>query len=141
MILGIGNDLVDCRRIEKTIKRFGFRFVNRVFTAQEQFRMNQRVDQAAGYAKLFAMKEAILKALGTGLASGISWHNVEIFRELNQAPRAELSGAAIRLIKMLTPEGFIPHVHISVSDEWPYAQAFAIISATPFNIKEMINVK
>ena len=66
MILGIGNDLVDCRRIEKALKRFSSRFVNRVFTSQEQLRMNQRVDQAAGYAKLFAMKEAILKALGTG---------------------------------------------------------------------------
>lgn len=130
MILGIGNDMVDCRRIEKAIKRFGSRFVNRVFTSQEQLRMNQRVDQAAGYAKLFAMKEAVLKALGTGLASGIGWHNIEIFRELNQPPRAELSGSAIKLLKMLVPEGFEAHVHVSVSDEWPYAQAFAIISAT-----------
>lgn len=130
MILGIGNDLVDCRRIEKAIARFGSRFVNRVFTPQEQFRMNQRVDQVAGYAKLFAMKEAILKALGTGLASGVGWHDVEIFRELNQAPRAELSGAAINMVNAQMPEGFTAHVHISVSDEWPYAQAFAILSAT-----------
>jgi len=130
MILGIGNDLVDCRRIEKAIARFGSRFVNRLFTPQEQFRINQRVDQIAGYAKLFAMKEAILKALGTGLASGVSWHDVEIFRELNRAPRAELSGAAIKIVNTRTPEGFTAHVHISVSDEWPYAQAFAIISAT-----------
>ena len=130
MILGIGNDLVDCRRIEKAVARFGARFVNRIFTPQEQFRVNQRVDQVAGYAKLFAMKEAILKALGTGLASGVSWHDVEIFRELNQAPRAELSGGAIKMVNAQTPEGFIAHVHISVSDEWPYAQAFAIISAT-----------
>jgi holo-[acyl-carrier protein] synthase len=77
------------------------------------------------------MKEAVLKALGTGLAKGICWHNIEIFRELNQAPQAKLSGAAIELVKTLTPEGFVPHVHVSVSDEWPYAQAFAIISATP----------
>ena len=131
MILGIGNDLVDCRRIEKTIKRFGTRFLSRVFTDQEQSRMNKRVDQAAGYAKLFAMKEAVLKAMGTGLARGISWHHIEIFRELNQAPQAELSGAAIKLVKTLTPEGFVPHIHVSVSDEWPYAQAFAIVSATP----------
>ena len=131
MILGIGNDLVDCRRIEKALKKFDARFVGRVFTPQEQLRMGQRIDQAAGYAKLFAMKEAILKALGTGLAGGIGWHNVEIFREPNQAPRAELSGAAIELLKERTPEGFTAHVHISVSDEWPYAQAFAIISVTP----------
>lgn len=131
MILGIGNDMVDCRRIEKALKRFGSRFVNRVFTPQEQHRMAQRVNQVAGYAKLFAMKEAILKALGTGLAGGIGWHDIEIFREPNQAPRAELSGAAIKLLKKRTPAGFTAHVHISVSDEWPYAQAFAMISVIP----------
>ncbi|MGV8948201.1 MAG: holo-ACP synthase [Candidatus Paracaedibacter sp.] len=131
MILGIGNDLVDCRRIEKSIERFGLRFVNRVFTEQEQFRMSQRVNQAAGYGKLFAMKEAVLKALGTGLAKGIRWHDIQIYREVNQAPQAKLSGAAVLLVKTLTPEGFSTHIHVSVSDEWPYAQAFAIISATP----------
>ena len=131
MILGIGNDLVDCRRIERALKRFNVRFVNRVFTSQEQLRMDQRVSQAAGYAKLFAMKEAILKALGTGLAGGIGWHNVEIFREQDQAPQAELSGAARNVVKKLTPEGFAAHVHVSVSDEWPYAQAFAIITTRP----------
>jgi holo-[acyl-carrier protein] synthase len=131
MILGIGNDLVDCRRIEKTMERFGSRFVNRVFTEQEQFRMSKRVNKVAGYGKLFAMKEAVLKALGTGLAKGVCWHDIQISRELNQPPRAELSGAAVGLVKTLTPEGFSSHVHVSVSDEWPYAQAFAIISATP----------
>jgi holo-[acyl-carrier protein] synthase len=131
MILGIGNDLVDCRRIEKTIERFGSRFLNRVFTEQEQFRMSQRVNQVAGYGKLFAMKEAVLKALGTGLARGICWHDIQIYRELNQPPQAKLSGAAVLLVKTLTPEGFSPHIHVSVSDEWPYAQAFAILSATP----------
>lgn len=131
MILGIGNDLVDCRRIEKTLKRFGSSFVTRVFTPQEQNRINQRFHQAAGYAKLFAMKEAILKALGTGLTNGIVWHDVEIFREFKGPPRVELSGRAEKVLKDHTPEGYIAHVHISVSDEWPYAQAFAIISATP----------
>ncbi len=131
MILGIGNDLVDCRRIEKMLKRFGPRFVNRVFTPQEQKRISQRRCQAAGYAKLFAMKEAILKALGTGLANGIVWHDVEIFREFKDAPRTELFGMAQKVLKNQTPAGYIAHVHISVSDEWPYAQAFAIISATP----------
>lgn len=131
MILGIGNDLVDCRRIEKTIKRFGSRFVNRVFTPQEQQRMSQRVNQTEGYAKLFAMKEAILKALGTGLAKGIVWQDVEIFREFQNAPRVELSGAAREYVKKQTPAGYTAHIHISVSDEWPYAQAFAMISATP----------
>lgn len=131
MILGIGNDLIDCRRIEKTLQRFGGLFVDRVFTPQEQARMNQRVDQAAGYAKLFAMKEAILKALGTGMTKGIIWHNVEIFREFKQAPHAELSGAALELVKQQAPAGYRAYIHVSVSDEWPYAQAFAIISARP----------
>jgi holo-[acyl-carrier protein] synthase len=131
MIIGIGNDLVDCRRIEKTLERFGSRFLNRVFTPQEQMRMSHRVNQTEGYAKLFAMKEAILKALGTGLANGIHWHNVEIFREFQNAPRAELSGAALEHIQNQTPAGYTAHLHISVSDEWPYAQAFAMISATP----------
>jgi len=131
MILGIGNDLVDCRRIEKTLKRFGSRFVDRVFTPQEQARMSQRSHQVAGYAKLFAMKEAILKALGTGLAKGIIWHDVEIFREFQKAPRVELFRAALKALKSQTPEGFTAHVHISVSDEWPYAEAFAIISLKP----------
>ncbi|MCE3231639.1 MAG: 4-phosphopantetheinyl transferase [Alphaproteobacteria bacterium] len=128
MILGIGNDLVDCRRIENTLKRFGSRFVNRVFTSQEQARIAQRSHQAAGYAKLFAMKEAVLKALGTGLAKGIIWHDIEIFREFKEAPRVELSGVAREVLKNQTPAGYAPHLHVSVSDEWPYAQAFAIIS-------------
>ena len=131
MILGIGNDLVDCRRIEQTVNRFGSRFIDRVFTHQEQMRMNQRSHRIAGYAKLFAMKEAILKALGTGLANGILWHDIEIFREIKSAPRAELSGAAQETVKKQTPPGHTAHIHISVSDEWPYAQAFAIISVMP----------
>lgn len=131
MILGIGNDLVDCRRIEKTLKRYGDRFVNRLFTPQEQRRISQRANQSEGYAKLFAMKEAILKALGTGLAKGIMWQDVEIFREFKGAPSAELSGAALEHLKQQTPKDFTAHLHVSVSDEWPYAQAFAIISITP----------
>jgi holo-[acyl-carrier protein] synthase len=131
MILGIGNDLVDCRRIEKTIKRFGSRFVNRVFTPQEQKRVTQRTNHAAGYAKLFSMKEATLKALGTGIAKGITWQDVELFREYKNAPYVELFGGASEALKKQTPEGYKAHVHISVSDEWPYAQAFAMISVTP----------
>jgi len=131
MILGIGIDLVDCRRIEKTMKRFGSRFLDRVYTVQEQKRISQKFNHAAGYAKLFAMKEATLKALGTGLTNGITWHDIEIFREFECAPSVELSGAAQEILRKLTPKGYKAHIHISVSDEWPYAQAFAMISATP----------
>lgn len=128
MVLGIGNDLVDCRRIEKSIQRFGKRFLNRLFTVQEQKRMNQRAHRVAGYAKIFAAKEAVLKALGTGLSQGITWHDIEVFREGNQPPRIELTGRALELLKMKTPPTYASQVHISVSDEWPYAQAFAIIN-------------
>jgi holo-[acyl-carrier protein] synthase len=129
MILGIGNDLVDCRRIEKTIAHYGSRFLNRVFTPQEQTRIDKRIDKAAGYGKLFALKESILKALGTGLAQGIHWHDIEIFRALKQPPKVVLSGAALTHLTNQTPPGHSAHIHITVSDEWPYAQAFAMISA------------
>jgi holo-[acyl-carrier protein] synthase len=140
MILGIGSDLIDCRRIEASINRFGDRFLNRVFTAQERLRINQRVERAAGYASLFAMKEAILKALGTGLAKGIAWHDIEIFREPQQAPHAALSGKALERLKSRTLAGYTAEVHITASDEWPYAQAFAIVSIKPKLIsgKEML---
>lgn len=131
MILGIGNDLVDCRRIEKTLKRFESRFLNRLFTAQEQKRIEQKFNHSAGYGKLFAMKEATLKALGTGLTKGITWHDIEIFREYENAPSVELAGVAMEILEKLTPKGHKAKIHISVSDEWPYAQAFAIISAIP----------
>jgi holo-[acyl-carrier protein] synthase len=131
MILGVGNDLIDCRRIEASINRFGDRFLNRVFTSQECSRINQRVERVAGYASLFAMKEAILKALGTGLAKGIVWHDVEIFREPQQAPYVVLSGKALEHLKNQTLPGYKGQIHITASDEWPYAQAFAIVSIKP----------
>jgi holo-[acyl-carrier protein] synthase len=136
MILGIGNDLVDCRRIEASINRFGNRFLNRIFTPQEQSRINQRVLRAAGYANLFAMKEAVLKALGTGLAKGIRWHDVEIFREPRQAPCVILTGKALECLEILTPPQYTADIHITASDEWPYAQAFAIVSVKFVHFKE-----
>lgn len=135
MILGIGNDLVDCRRIKRTIEHYGLRFITRVYTVQEQARMNKRVDFIAGYAKLFAMKEALLKALGTGLAKNIQWLDIEIFREVGLAPCAEFSGAAWQILCQQVPSGYKAEIHLSVSDEWPYAQAFAIISAKLFDIE------
>ena len=131
MILGIGNDMIDSRRIDNALKQYGNRFINRLFTLQEQRRMNGRQDAVSGYAKLFALKEAVLKALGTGLAQGIFWRDIDIFREDGCAPRAELSGAALKILQSQTLPDHKAQVYISVSDEWPYAQAFAIISAEP----------
>lgn len=130
MILGIGNDLVDSRRIDTTLKRYGARFLNRVFTQKEQVRIISRANQTMGYAKVFAMKESVLKALGTGLTTGIVWHDIEVVREGNQPPSVVLRGAALEVLKKKTPEGYTNHIHVSVSDEWPYAQAFAIVSIT-----------
>ena len=93
--------------------------------------MEQRINKVTGYANLFAMKEAILKALGTGLAKGILWHDIEIIRQPQQAPQAILMGKAQERLESLTPPHHLALIHISVSDEWPYAQAFAIVSVRP----------
>jgi len=137
MIVGIGSDLVDCTRIEKTIKRFGDRFLNRLFTFQEQERINSQSNQAAGYAKLFAMKEAVLKALGTGLTRGITWLDIEILREVKSKPFVKLSGVALECARNQMPKEHTLNIHVSVSDEWPYAQAFAIVSAES-NLSERV---
>jgi holo-[acyl-carrier protein] synthase len=133
MILGIGNDLVDCRRIKKSIDVYGLRFTSRIFTVQEQNRMLGRVDFIAGYAKIFAMKEALLKALGTGLAQGIFWHDVEISRQPGQPPQAQFYRSALKILRNKILPGYCEDIHVSVSDEWPYAQAFAIISTRPLS--------
>jgi len=136
--MGIGVDLIDCRRIQRSIKRFGARFLNRIFLLTEQDYVNQRLQgdkksptlfekqQALHYAKIYAAKEAVLKALGTGLAQGLSWHHIEVKRELTGKPSVVLYGVAFELLSRGVPSS--RHVELSLSDEWPYAQAFVIIS-------------
>ena len=124
MILGIGNDLVDIRRIEGIIQRQGQKFIDRIFTKSEQNRANSRAHPMASYAKMFAAKEAFIKALGTGLAKGVTWHNAEITRNPWGPPTINVTGAALDYL-MLKTASF--KIHLTMSDEFPYAQAFVII--------------
>ncbi len=131
MILGIGSDLIDIRRIERSIERHGARFITRIFTAGEQARAESRRGRIASYAKRFAAEEACAKALGTGIAQGVFWHDMEVVNLDGGMPTMELSsGAAARLARML-PAGHHAAVHLTISDDYPMAQAFVIIEAVP----------
>ncbi len=131
MILGIGSDLIDVRRIEKTLDRFGERFVTRCFTAVERAKSDRRTHRAASYAKRFAAKEACAKALGTGIARGVAWNELGVVNLPSGRPTMELTGAAARLLAELTPPGFVARIDLTMTDELPLAQAFVVISAWP----------
>ncbi|WP_085909700.1 holo-ACP synthase [Kiloniella majae] len=132
MILGIGNDLVDIRRIEKSLAQFGDRFTNRVFTEEEKKRAASRPDPAATYAKRFAVKEACAKALGTGLwRQGVLFTDIGVTNNSNGQPVLELSGAAKEHLNNIVPQGMTAQLHVTISDDYPHAQAFVIISAVP----------
>ena len=132
MILGIGNDLIDIRRIEKTLDRFGDRFLDRVYTAEERARAERRqLNRAATYAKRFAAKEACAKALGTGLRQGVFWRDMRVANLSSGQPTLSLSGgAAARLIK-ITPPGMVAQINLTMTDDYPWAEAVVVISAVP----------
>lgn len=129
MIIGLGSDLIDIRRIEKTLARYGERFTQRVFTEVEQLKSNRRRERAASYAKRFAAKEACAKALGTGLSRGVFWRDMGVVNLPSGKPTMELTGGAARRLRELTPEGYQPLVHLTITDDYPLAQAFVIIEA------------
>jgi holo-[acyl-carrier protein] synthase len=131
MILGIGKDLVDSRRIATSLDRFGTRFETRIFTDNEIEIARSKPDPASFYAKRFAAKEAVYKALSGASLAGLGWREAETLNDPNGAPRLHLSGACKTALERLTPEGYKASIHISLTDELPYAQAFVIISATP----------
>ncbi len=131
MILGIGADLVDIRRIERALDRFGERFLRRVFTEEERARAEGKAGRAAIYAKRFAAKEAVWKALGEGPRPGVAWRDLRVGNAPSGEPVLTLAGAAAARLARLTPEGMAPRIHLSLSDEPPLAQAFVIISADP----------
>ena len=131
MIIGIGNDLVDIRRIEKSLARFGDRFVQRIFTATEQERSEGRATRAASYAKRFAAKEACSKALGTGFRRGVFWRDMGVINLRSGQPTMALTGGAQARLLEIMPPGCRPVVHLSLTDDHPYAQAFVIIEALP----------
>lgn len=131
MILGIGTDLANIERIERTLDRFGDRFRNRVFTPREQATAERRKLSAATYAKRWAAKEACSKALGTGLRMGISWVDMAVVNLRSGQPQMHLTGWAAERLRSMTPEGYEAVVHVSLTDDHPWAQAFVVIEARP----------
>jgi holo-[acyl-carrier protein] synthase len=136
MILGVGSDLIDIRRIERALARHGKRFTLRLFTEVERARAERRDHQrAASYAKRFAAKEACAKALGTGIRQGVFWRDMGVINLPSGRPTIALTnGAAARLAK-LTPPGYSGEIHVSLTDDFPLAQAFVVISAVPEGIR------
>ena len=131
MILGLGNDLIDIRRIEAAIERYGERFLNRIFTDIERAKSDNRANRAASYAKRFAAKEACSKALGTGLAQGVYWRDMGVVNLPSGRPTLRLTGAAAEHLRRMTPEGYDARIDLTITDDFPQAQAIVIISALP----------
>jgi holo-[acyl-carrier protein] synthase len=131
MILGIGNDIIDIRRIEKTLERFGDRFVQRLFTDTEQKRSERRKLRAASYAKRFAAKEACSKALGTGLRQGVFWRDMGVTNLPSGKPTMTLTNGALARLNKMVPTGMSAQIDLTITDDFPTAQAIVIISAVP----------
>ncbi|MDR6633897.1 holo-[acyl-carrier protein] synthase [Phyllobacterium sp. 1468] len=129
MIIGIGSDLIDIRRIEKTLERHGSRFVDRVYTPIEQAKSDRRKERAASYAKRFAAKEACAKALGTGLSRGVFWRDMGVVNLPSGAPTMQLTNGAAKRLLAITPAGYSTRIHLTITDDFPLAQAFVIIEA------------
>lgn len=129
MIIGIGNDIVDIRRVEKTLEKFGDRFCDRIFTEIEKKKSDKRAQRTASYAKRFAAKEACSKALGTGFRRGVFWKDMGVVNEPLGRPTMVLTGGALEQLKRLVPAGMSPKVHLTITDDFPYAQAVVIIEA------------
>lgn len=131
MILGIGTDLANIERISGTLDRFGDRFKNRVFTETEQRKAGNRKDVAGTYAKRWAAKEACSKALGTGLAMGISWKDMAVSNMRSGQPTMQVTGWAKERLESMTPDGYEAVIHVTLTDDHPWAQAFVVIEARP----------
>lgn len=129
MIIGLGSDLIDIRRVEKTLDRFGSRFTNRVFTETEQTKSDRRRQRAASYAKRFAAKEACSKALGTGMSSGVFWRDMGVVNLPSGKPTMKLTNGALIRLQLLVPDGKQAVVHLTITDDYPLAQAFVVIEA------------
>jgi holo-[acyl-carrier protein] synthase len=129
MILGLGSDLIDIRRIEKSIERFGDRFIDRIYTEVEKEKSDKRNQRAASYAKRFAAKEACAKALGTGLNRGVYWRDMGVVNLPGGKPTMKLTGGALARLESLTPAGHTAVIDLSITDDFPLAQAIVIISA------------
>lgn len=131
MILGIGSDIIDIRRIERTLDRYGERFVERCFTETERRKSDRRANRAASYAKRFAAKEACAKALGTGFSRGVFWRDLGVVNLPSGKPTMRLTGGAAARLAALLPPGMEAQIDITLTDDHPQAQALVIISAVP----------
>ncbi len=131
MILGLGNDLIDIRRVENVIEKYGDRFLDRIFTDVERDKSERRAGRAASYAKRFAAKEACSKALGTGLAQGVYWRDMGVVNLPSGKPTVALTGRALEHLQAMTPDGFEARIDLTITDDFPLAQAIVIISADP----------
>jgi holo-[acyl-carrier protein] synthase len=129
MIIGIGSDLIDIRRIDQSIERFGERFLGRIFTSVEREKSDKRAQRAASYAKRFAAKEACSKALGTGLRRGVFWRDMGVVNLPGGKPSMQLTGGALKRLHELTPSGHTAQIDLTITDDFPLAQAIVIISA------------
>jgi holo-[acyl-carrier protein] synthase len=131
LIIGLGSDLTDIRRVAKTLERFGDRFTQRIFTDIERARSERKADRAASYAKRFAAKEACAKALGTGFRRGVFWRDMGVVNLRTGQPTMALTGGAGARLEAMTPPGHRAAIHLTLTDDHPYAQAFVIIEALP----------
>ncbi len=131
MIIGLGSDLIDIRRIEQTLERHGARFTERVFTEIERAKSDRRKQRAASYAKRFAAKEACAKALGTGLNQGVFWRDMGVVNLPSGQPTMALTGGAAERLTAILPPGHVGVVHLTITDDYPLAQAFVVIEALP----------
>ena len=131
MIIGIGSDLIDIRRIEKTLERFPEQFENRIFTEIERTKSDRLANRAASYAKRFAAKEACSKALGTGFRNGVFWRDLGVVNLKSGKPTMALTGGAKEQLESLIPDGMVPQINLTITDDSPLAQAVVIISAVP----------
>lgn len=129
MIIGLGNDLIDIRRVEKTIERYGERFLHRVFTDVERQKSDGRAQRIASYAKRFAAKEACAKALGTGFSKGVYWRDMGVVNLSSGRPTLKLTGGAAAVLERLTPDGYEVRIDLTITDDFPSAQAIVLISA------------
>ena len=129
MIIGLGNDLIDIRRIEQTLEKFGDKFISRIFTDIERAKSDKRANRAASYAKRFAAKEACAKALGTGLNAGVFWRDMGVVNLPSGQPTLKLTGGAARRLALITPKGTRADISLSITDDYPLAQAIVIITA------------
>src|SRR5262249_28817043 len=131
MIIGIGSDMIDIRRIEKTIERYGGRFLDRIFTEAERLKSDRRAARSASYAKRFAANEACAKALGTGLTRGVFWRDMGVVNLPSGQPTMQLTGGAAERLRQLVPANHDAQIHVTITDDFPLAHAFVMISALP----------